>query len=295
MQPPRPAHFGGPQRTELGVIRQVHLERARAGTDRGFAAASAMRSGPTREERVQARLYRIFDSDPARVVGFLRWLASARGLPATPCVLDVGCGPGRLLLPLARLGWPVMGLEVHPGFLALARAAVRDLPGAWVRRGGFGDIEERGAYDLVMAVNGPYSYLRTSAEQRDALRRAWAALRPGGVLFLEVAHLPRLIRWRLAGGARAVCGTGRRAIVQEVSVAVASRNRSVTFDDRYFRGTRLVGSQRHDLRIVTARGLAAQVAAAGFVDLQTHRNYDSRGSDRAHGRHILLSGARPSR
>lgn len=283
-----------PTHTTVGMMRRVDLEPGRARTARAFAVPRAARSGPTREERVQARLYRIFDSEPARVVAFLRWLASARGLPATPRVLDVGCGPGRLLLPLARLGWPVTGLEIHPGFLALAETTARDVPCIRVRPGGFGDIDEREAYDLVMGVNGPFSYLRTTAEQRNALRRAWAALRPGGVLFLEVAHMPRLVRWRLSGGARSVCGTGRRAIVHEVRVTVVSRDRSVTFDDRYSRGTRLVGSQRHRLRIVTARGLAAQVSAAGFVDLQTHRNYDSRAADRAHGRHILLSAARPA-
>jgi SAM-dependent methyltransferase len=51
------------------------------------------------------------------------WLELAAATPGAP-VLDVGCGTGRVALPLARAGNPVTGVDVDPALLAeLARRA----------------------------------------------------------------------------------------------------------------------------------------------------------------------------
>ena len=43
-------------------------------------------------------------------------------------VLDAGCGPGRHSLELARRGIAVVGVDMSPDFVALARAEAGDLP-----------------------------------------------------------------------------------------------------------------------------------------------------------------------
>ncbi|MGH2807935.1 MAG: class I SAM-dependent methyltransferase, partial [Actinomycetota bacterium] len=42
-------------------------------------------------------------------------------LPAEARILDVGCGPGRHALPLARAGYQVTGIDVSERFLQIAR------------------------------------------------------------------------------------------------------------------------------------------------------------------------------
>jgi SAM-dependent methyltransferase len=76
----------------------------------------------------EAELYCAFDSDPAPVVDFLRWLASVHELPSPPHVLDIGCGPGRLLLPLSRLGWHVVGMEPNEAFFTYAKTVAVPMP-----------------------------------------------------------------------------------------------------------------------------------------------------------------------
>jgi SAM-dependent methyltransferase len=51
------------------------------------------------------------------------FLVHALGLRAGQCVLDVGCGPGRHALELARRGIGVVGFDASEEFVALARAA----------------------------------------------------------------------------------------------------------------------------------------------------------------------------
>ena len=50
------------------------------------------------------------------------FLVDALGLEPGMRVLDVGCGPGRHSLALARRGIAVHGVDLSPDFIALARA-----------------------------------------------------------------------------------------------------------------------------------------------------------------------------
>src|SRR5690606_27809671 len=105
-----------------------------------------------------SELYSASDSDPAPVVGFLRVLAAGYGVLEPPRVLDVGCGPGRLLAPLERLRWEVTGMEPNRDFLAAAREVARSSRRLHVRPGGFLDVEDREIFDLVVGMNGSFAH-----------------------------------------------------------------------------------------------------------------------------------------
>src|SRR5688500_17450059 len=111
-----------------------------------------------------AALYEAFDSPPDAIVGFLKWLAARHRLPAAPRVLDVGCGPGRLLEPLAALGWCVAACEPDPSFHAHALARGRDL-GIPVEQAGFAEIAHANEFDLVLGINGSFAHVAPGAER----------------------------------------------------------------------------------------------------------------------------------
>ena len=56
-----------------------------------------------------AVLYAAFDTEPSQIVEFLEWLRPSVKTDWAPRrALDVGCGIGRLLPPLAARGWQVI-------------------------------------------------------------------------------------------------------------------------------------------------------------------------------------------
>src|SRR5215471_19155252 len=59
--------------------------------------------------------------DPSGDAEFYRRLAHATGGP----VLELGCGTGRILLPIARDGIPSVGLDASPTMLDILRAKAR--------------------------------------------------------------------------------------------------------------------------------------------------------------------------
>ena len=142
----------------------------------------------------QSQLYELYDVDPGPIVEFLEHLRAVYRLPRPGSFLDMGCGPGRLLSPMAAAEWNVVGYEPDPDYARRAAETIRDLPGARFRQAGFLQLDEVAAFDLIAAVNAPYSYLLTPDQRREAVKRCARALRPGGVMFLEFSDFDWILK-----------------------------------------------------------------------------------------------------
>ena len=129
-----------------------------------------------------AYLRNAFTKGTEQEVGFL---VDSLGLEAGDRVLDVGCGPGRHALALARRGIDVVGVDLSEDFVALARdaAAVDGLPARFE----VGDAREL-AYDaefdaVICLCQGGFGLLGGRDEPR-VFERIAAAIRAGGRLAL---------------------------------------------------------------------------------------------------------------
>jgi len=103
-----------------------------------------------------------------------------KGLPSGTAV-DLACGEGRNAIWLAEQGWEVTGVDFSEVAIDRARRRDGDQAVTWV----VGDALEVELPDVDLAV---LAYLQLPSDERGtAVRRAFAALRPGGTLFV-VAH-----------------------------------------------------------------------------------------------------------
>jgi SAM-dependent methyltransferase len=104
-------------------------------------------------------------------------------------ILDLGCGPGLYLNRLVRLGHRGSGIDFSPASVAYARATaeIAHLSVQFrlddLRTAEFLD-PSGDAYDLAMLLYGEFNTFRPSVVQV-ILRKAYAALRTGGLLLLE--------------------------------------------------------------------------------------------------------------
>ena len=100
-------------------------------------------------------------------------------------VLDLGCGTGALLESLRGEGLEGYGIDVSPEMVDVAGQRLG--PGL-VRIGRLQEVDEREAYDALVSLSFPFNYCADVPEARAALAGFHRALRPGGLLLLQVAH-----------------------------------------------------------------------------------------------------------
>jgi SAM-dependent methyltransferase len=210
-----------------------------------------------------------YDWENARTLGrrdvaFWRRLADEAAGP----VLELGCGTGRVLLPVARTGASVVGVDRSAQMLDRARRRIRRTRGihaALVRA----DIRELPFSERFALVIAPYGILQSLTRDRD-LQRALNAVarvtRPGGRLGLDL--VPDLTRWKEYRRRVTLRGRIRGAEIALVESVRQDRRRGVTlFDEEYVeRRQRSRRVHRFSLafRTVSVKQMIRRVERAGF-------------------------------
>src|SRR5690349_17479323 len=123
-----------------------------------------------------AQLYdRLFRGGEA-AIDFYRAEADRQG----GSVLELGCGTGQKLIPIASDGHPCTGLELSPDMLTEAqrKADERALAVEWVQ-GDMRDFDLARTFDLVFIAANSLLHLHEAADLLSCLRSVRAHLGPG--------------------------------------------------------------------------------------------------------------------
>ncbi len=110
--------------------------------------------------------------------------ATASGGP----VLELGCGTGRIALAIAEAGVDVVGIDISPRMIEVARgkAAERRLTERCIfQSGDMADIQLADRFPLIVLPFRSFQSMLTVEEQRQALASVRAHLAPGGVLAMD--------------------------------------------------------------------------------------------------------------
>jgi SAM-dependent methyltransferase len=94
-------------------------------------------------------------------------------------VLDVGCGPGRHVLALARRGQLVLGIDVAPYALVLARSQGAPV----LERSVFAHLPGSGRWGTALLIDGNVGI---GGDPSTLLRCIATLLRPGGRVLVEL-------------------------------------------------------------------------------------------------------------
>ena len=202
-----------------------------------------------------------------RDVAFWQRLAAAGERP----VLELGCGTGRIAVPVARAGSVVVGINRSDEMLARARQRLRRTRLAGRVSLLRGDIRtlpfRKRSFDLVMA---PYGILQSLTRERDlkaTLESVAGVLRRGGLFGIDL--VPDLPRWSEYDRKASLSGAkGRNARVRLVESVRQDRARRLTIFDQEYTETR--GRERRvhrfslTFRTLSVPQMTRRLEAAGF-------------------------------
>jgi SAM-dependent methyltransferase len=125
-------------------------------------------------------------------------------LPEHGRVLDVGCGYGRVALPLARAGYAVHGLDLSPSMIEPARAAA-DAEGLVVGLtvASMTNLPYAAdSFDAVICLWSAFNELLEEAEQTRTIAEMWRVLDLGGLSLIEGRPYEEPTPVEIASGAR---------------------------------------------------------------------------------------------
>jgi len=135
--------------------------------------------------------------NPFTKVNRARFIVEHLKLDPAMKVLDAGCGPGRLTLPLADAVGPqgeILAMDIQDGMLARVREKVQaaGLQNVRYLRAGLGEGKlARASFDRAVLV----TVLGEIPDQAAALQEIYDALKPGGILSVtEVIFDPHFQR-----------------------------------------------------------------------------------------------------
>ena len=106
-------------------------------------------------------------------------------------VLEIGCGTGRVLIPTARAGVEITGLDLSPHMLAVCRQRLaQEPPGVQARvqlvEGDMRAFSLDHAFSLITMPFRPFQHLVTVEDQLACLACIRRHLAPGGRLILDL-------------------------------------------------------------------------------------------------------------
>jgi ubiquinone/menaquinone biosynthesis C-methylase UbiE len=233
-------------------------------------------SGPSTTETWDAFFsdfyLRAFAADERQGEAEAQALAAARlsGCPEGGDLLDVPCGFGRHVVPLARAGYRAVGVDRSPALLdeakrragherwpKLVAADYRELP--------FADE----SFDAALNLFSSLGYLGDEGDTH-VLGEIRRVLRPDARLVIEIMHRDRAVRgfndqnWRLLGEGRLLLE--QRTFDAASGVAQTTETLIDTNGERE--------SRSFSVRVYTATELLAMLERAGFAEAKCYGDLD---------------------
>jgi SAM-dependent methyltransferase len=211
--------------------------------------------------------------DPSGDAAFYRELAQACGGP----VLELGCGTGRVLLPIAALGLPCVGLDASPAMLAALRRKnpPPNLELIEGRMEGF-DLGER-RFALITSPFRAFQHLLDVPSQLSALANVSRHLAPGGAFAFDVFD-PKLELLIAPGAGERLDATFKLDGVETRRFATARTDLAAQILEVTFRfePAQAAGNTTVRLRWFYRYELEHLLARAGFADVDVYGGYDRR-------------------
>ena len=200
-------------------------------------------------------------------------LAQQAGNP----VLELGCGTGRITIPLARQGVEMTGLDIVPGMLEQARRKAADLPIRWVEADAR-TFHIPTTFRLIYVTTGAFQHMLERVDQEALLARVRAHLAPDGLFAFDVGspqiigEMPEEQPWFTYADERMgevrVSGTCRYDPLRQVYTEAAYRRWHAAD------GREVIHHSPLEMRIFYPQELDALLHYNGFTVLERYGDYD---------------------
>jgi len=236
-------------------------------------------------------------TDDIELIGLL---AAEAGDP----ILELGCGTGRLLAPLAAAGHALTGIDISPALLAIAQhklAAAGLSPRVRLIEADLRTfVLDRHDFGFAFCTSNTLMHLDTAADQREALHNVYDHLRAGGQLLIDLFN-PDVARLTAANGLMELAGqwvdehTGAQVLkwcVRTVDWAQQIQETLFLYEETLPNGQSRRTACPFTLRFLWANEAELMLRLAGFAVEAVWGDFEGGDYDAASDHIILLANKR---
>jgi SAM-dependent methyltransferase len=197
------------------------------------------------------------------VLALLQGADIRRGL-----VVDLGCGSGLWARALLEAGFEVLGVDIAPAMIELARGVA---PAARYLVSSFYEVDLPSCVAVTVLGEG-FTYM-AAQDPREALPvflpRVYAALAPGGVLLFDMILRSEREPMRYRTMREGVDWRVDAEVIEEPELSLLTRHITAR---RQVEGTERITQETHRVRTFSASELERMLQACGF-EVEVHRRY----------------------
>jgi len=227
--------------------------------------------------------------------------AAACGSP----LLEIGCGTGRLLLPLAQHGFQIVGVDNSPAMLARARQRLEAhgmLAHVELIEADARTLQLTQRFRLAFVGVNSFAYFTTRDEQRAVLTTLHAHLLASGLLILDLPHAD-LRHYQQAEGQLFHQGTwldqSRNEMVSHLVAATSDTTGRVLYLTHFYDAHPQDGPLRRTvvqsaLALLSPGEAGLLVESCGFRLLHLFGDYELHSCEEESPRLIVVAGRQPT-
>jgi SAM-dependent methyltransferase len=190
--------------------------------------------------------------------------------PEGKAVLDLGCGPGRWAIPLAKRGFQVTGVDRTEYLLdkAQANAGREGVEIEWMQED-IRDFLRPETFDVALSMLTSFGYFDAEQEDLLVLRNVLSSLKPGGVCLIDLMGKEILAR----------DFQPTTSVVLENGVRVFERREVIDGWTRVRNEWTLIGGEEittfnFNLTVYSGRELKDRLSAVGFQAVRVYGSLD---------------------
>ncbi|NDI35952.1 class I SAM-dependent methyltransferase [Chengkuizengella sediminis] len=101
-------------------------------------------------------------------------------------ILDLGCGNGRITIPLAQKGYHLTGFDGSNYSLNIARKNAGNLPITWIENQ-IKDLDSEQKFDAILSIGTAFGYV-DEHEDKTTMKKIYDMLNQGGKLLIDTEN-----------------------------------------------------------------------------------------------------------
>lgn len=184
-------------------------------------------------------------------------------------ILDLACGEGFHTAYLSKLGYNVVGLDISPFNISLAKENVEKLSQkAEFKQQNILNFEDKNYYDAIVNFGYSFGYLETQEENMKVLKNIYKSLKKGGKFFIELYGKEMIDR---VYPKTLIKKNGQETLLRLATI-VDNYGRFQTYS--YFIDKEKVKVCKQEVYLYSAKELTDMLKDAGFKIIGVYGNYD---------------------